>query len=106
VLSITRRTCADVIRRLQRQRRLLRRLAEQPDADTTVDGSAVELNELVARLDIDRRTAFVLTQELGLSYDDAAEVCDCPIGTIRSRVARARFDLVQQLHHGTRDFGT
>jgi RNA polymerase sigma-70 factor (ECF subfamily) len=36
----------------------------------------------------------VLTQTLGLSYADAAEVCDCPIGTIRSRVARARDDLI------------
>jgi RNA polymerase sigma-70 factor (ECF subfamily) len=34
--------------------------------------------------------AFVLTQVLGLSYEEAAEVCECPIGTIRSRVAPGR----------------
>ena len=38
--------------------------------------------------------AFVLTQLVGLSYAEAADVCGCPIGTIRSRVARARDDLV------------
>ena len=45
-------------------------------------------------LDKDQRDAFVLTQVLGLSYEEAAEVCECPIGTIRSRVARARQDLM------------
>jgi RNA polymerase sigma-70 factor, ECF subfamily len=48
----------------------------------------------VAALHPDRRAAFVLTQVAGLSYAEAAEVCDVPIGTIRSRVARARGDLL------------
>jgi RNA polymerase sigma-70 factor (ECF subfamily) len=37
----------------------------------------------------------VLTQILGLSYAEAGEVCRCPVGTIRSRVARARDDLMR-----------
>ena len=49
---------------------------------------------LVDDLDVDRRAAFVLTQLLGLPYDEAARVCGVPIGTIRSRVARARADLL------------
>jgi RNA polymerase sigma-70 factor (ECF subfamily) len=48
----------------------------------------------------DRREAFVLTQMLDLSYADAAAVCGCPVGTIRSRVARARADLVAALAGG------
>ncbi|MCP3994096.1 MAG: RNA polymerase subunit sigma, partial [bacterium] len=44
----------------------------------------------------DRRTAFVLTQLVGLSYEEAAETMDCPIGTIRSRVARARQQLLDE----------
>jgi RNA polymerase sigma-70 factor (ECF subfamily) len=52
------------------------------------------LRGLVADLDPGRRHAFVLTQVLGLSYADAAVVCGCPIGTIRSRVARAREQLI------------
>ena len=39
-------------------------------------------------------SALVLTQVLGLSYADAAQVCGCALGTIRSRVARAREDLL------------
>ncbi len=39
----------------------------------------------------------MLTQILGMQYDEAAEVLDCPIGTVRSRVARARRDLVAMM---------
>jgi RNA polymerase sigma-70 factor (ECF subfamily) len=34
-----------------------------------------------------------LTQVLGCSYAEAAAICGCPVGTIRSRIARARADL-------------
>ncbi|TDV53615.1 sigma-70 family RNA polymerase sigma factor [Actinophytocola oryzae] len=57
----------------------------------------VAINDAVRNLPPDRRDAFVLTQVLGLGYPDAARVCDCPVGTIRSRVARARQDLVTAL---------
>ena len=50
--------------------------------------------DLVRSLDGERSEAFALTQLLGLSYAEAAQVCAVPIGTIRSRVARARDDLV------------
>jgi RNA polymerase sigma-70 factor (ECF subfamily) len=50
----------------------------------------------VSALDPRRREAFVLTQVVGCSYEEAAAVCDVPVGTIRSRVARARADLVQR----------
>ena len=59
-----------------------------PAADRVAEGAAVA--DLLARLDPDRREAFVLTQLLGLPYAEAAEVAGCPVGTIRSRVARAR----------------
>jgi len=49
---------------------------------------------LLDQLPPERREAFVATQILGLSYAEAAEVCGCPVGTIRSRVARVRADLV------------
>jgi RNA polymerase sigma-70 factor (ECF subfamily) len=97
LLSIARRVCADAIRARRRQRRLLSRLAE-PDGIPMSDG--VEVEDLLARLDPDRRAAFVLTQFLGLSYSEAAEVCGCAVGTIRSRVARARVELVSLFDTG------
>ena len=64
----------------------------------------VALRELVTALDQDRREAFVLTQLLDLSYAEAAQVSGCPVGTIRSRVARARADLIDSLA-GVKDDG-
>lgn len=96
LLAITRRTCIDTIRRRARTRtrdaRLRTLAVERSDDPGRYD---VELHELVGMLDPDRRAAFVLTQLLGYGYAEAAEVCGCPVGTIRSRVARARADLVQ-----------
>jgi RNA polymerase sigma-70 factor (ECF subfamily) len=95
LLSIARRTCADHVRRRQRQRRLVDRLATEAAAGH--DAAAAEwwspAADLLDRLDADRREAFALTQLAGLSYEEAAAVAGCPIGTIRSRVARARADL-------------
>ena len=49
------------------------------------------------RLQRDQRVAFVLTQMVGCSYAEAASVCGVPVGTIRSRVARAREQLLDDL---------
>ena len=80
-----------------RDRRLAARLAAVPDAalgqPPAEPGAQAVADELLAALEPDRRAAFVLTQLLGCSYAEAAAVCDCPVGTIRSRVARAREDL-------------
>lgn len=61
----------------------------------------VLIDQVLARLDIDRRTAFVLTQLLGYDHAAAAEICGCPVGTIRSRVARAREQLVAEMRGAT-----
>ena len=95
LLSIARRTCADAVRDLRRRRRLAA-LMERPVVEPDF-ARAVSVEALLGGLDPERRVAFVLTQVVGLSYAEAAEVCDCPVGTIRSRVARARADLVARL---------
>jgi RNA polymerase sigma-70 factor (ECF subfamily) len=90
LLSIARRVCADAVRSNVRARTVRAdpvRVAHDP-------ADSVSARLLLEALDSDRREAFVLTQLIGLSYAEAADVCGCPIGTIRSRVARARDDLV------------
>jgi RNA polymerase sigma-70 factor (ECF subfamily) len=106
LLSIARRVVVDQIRSASARPRIA-------DADWQVaverrDAArgggfegVVELRMLLAGLDDDRREVLVLTQLLGLSYAEAAVVCGCPIGTIRSRVARAREDLLAET--GLRD---
>jgi RNA polymerase sigma-70 factor (ECF subfamily) len=104
LFTIARRACADWIRGQQRRARLMTRLKAVPDeGDVRAPDGWVELEHLLDELSDDRRDAFVLTQVLGLSYDDAAAVCDCPVGTIRSRVSRARLDLLEAMEpHGNR----
>jgi RNA polymerase sigma-70 factor (ECF subfamily) len=97
VLSIARRVCADAVRSRSRVRRLIPRLAERDEVPLA---SSAEVDDLLWRLDDDRRQAFVLTQLLGLSYQEAADVCRVPVGTIRSRVARARADLIYAVGDG------
>jgi RNA polymerase sigma-70 factor (ECF subfamily) len=99
LLSIARRVVVDNLRAT----RARPRPADLPDWQSAAERSqpasprfeeGVVLGELIRTLDDDRREAFVLTQHLGLSYTEAAEICDCPVGTIRSRVARARDELI------------
>jgi RNA polymerase sigma-70 factor (ECF subfamily) len=99
LLSIVRRTCMDELRsRVRRRRRDAQLVDLHRETALAADvAEQVEVQALLSHLDPDRRTAFVLTQLLGLSYMEAAEICDCPVGTIRSRVARARADLVEAL---------
>jgi RNA polymerase sigma-70 factor, ECF subfamily len=97
VISIARRACADAIEANQRARRT--ELTRRPPNDHT---GAVELEMLLDELPDDQRDAFVLTQLMGYRYDEAATICDCPVGTIRSRVARARASLAGELTNHAR----
>ena len=91
LLAIARNACADAVRARVRQRRLQDRLVVEPvDVQAEVPES---ITATLLELEPDRREAFVLTQLYGLSYAEAAEVLGCPVGTVRSRVARARIDL-------------
>ncbi len=102
LLSIARRVCADAVRSRRRRRLTLARddvdltgVPASGGADPIGEGAGVR--DLLARMEPDRREAFALTQLLGLSYAEAAEVVGCPVGTIRSRVARGRADLIDSL---------
>jgi RNA polymerase sigma-70 factor (ECF subfamily) len=67
-----------------------------------------ECNELwaaLAKLEPRQREVLIMIGASGLSYDEAAKVCGCPTGTIKSRVNRARAELAQLLSiEGPEDF--
>ncbi|GLX02571.1 sigma-70 family RNA polymerase sigma factor [Microtetraspora sp. NBRC 16547] len=65
--------------------------------ETPGPDDAVALAGLLAEVPRERRDAFVLTQLMGLPYAEAAELIGCPVGTVRSRVARARSQLITSL---------
>ena len=104
-LGIARHTCLDEIRRRQRRRKLQKDYEGTRPVLVSAEDSSLDLRDLLAHIDIDRRDAFVLTQLVGLSYEEVAEMCECPIGTVRSRVARARLDL-QTLMNASNEAGT
>jgi RNA polymerase sigma-70 factor, ECF subfamily len=98
LLAIARRACAAEIGTRSRDRQLAARLAALPPGtlgqQEPEPGAQAVAGSLIAALEPDRRAAFVLTQLLGCSYAETAVICGCPVGTIRSRVARAREDLM------------
>ncbi|MBX3597483.1 MAG: sigma-70 family RNA polymerase sigma factor [Rhizobiaceae bacterium] len=60
----------------------------------------------LATLPADQREAIILIGASGFSYEEAAEICNCAVGTIKSRVSRARTRLQQILSvSGEADFG-
>lgn len=96
LLVLARRSCSAVLRREERHRTTVPlATADEPAGPAT--GGAIETALLLRSLPVDLRQAFVLTQILGLTYDEAGRVCGCPVGTIRSRVYRARERLVAAL---------
>jgi RNA polymerase sigma-70 factor (ECF subfamily) len=100
LLTIARNTCMDELRTRTRRRRRDREVADRTSRQVHAAhdaGQRTWVSDIVTRLDAERREAFVLTQIIGLTYAEAAEVCGCPTGTIRSRVARARSDLLGAL---------
>ncbi|MER5470946.1 sigma-70 family RNA polymerase sigma factor [Streptomyces sp. NPDC002685] len=103
LLSIARRAVIDSLRHAAARPRS----SDAADWQTAVERAqprglpgfddGVALLDLLAALPGDRREAFVLTQMMGLPYAEAALVSDCPVGTVRSRVARARATLIALL---------
>lgn len=99
LLAIARRVVVDRYRRAA----VRPRIADTADWVTVADRAqprhlpgfeeSVALADALAAMDPGRRQAFVLTRLIGLSYAEAADALGCPVGTIRSRVARARRDL-------------
>ena len=58
------------------------------------------------KLPPDQREAIILVGASGFSYEEAAEVCECAVGTIKSRVSRARARLADILSvEGETDYG-
>jgi RNA polymerase sigma-70 factor (ECF subfamily) len=59
--------------------------------------SAQEIGRLIEALPCEQREALTLCDVEGASYQEIAEILDCPIGTVRSRIARARAVLIERL---------
>jgi RNA polymerase sigma-70 factor (ECF subfamily) len=103
LLTIARRVVVDHIRAVTARPRTIdtddwAQAADRTQGATHGDMAGfedlVELNLLLDRLPVERREALVLTTVFGMSYAETATICGVEVGTIRSRVARARGDLL------------
>jgi len=80
------------------------RLAVHPSQHGVLD--LEDFRAALEKLPDDQREAVILIGASGFSYEEAAEICGCAVGTIKSRVSRARSRLQEMLKvSGEEDFG-
>jgi RNA polymerase sigma-70 factor (ECF subfamily) len=68
-----------------------------PERQLLTDEIAATVRQALTALPEDLRTAITLRELEGLSYEEIAEAMDCPIGTVRSRIFRAREAIDREL---------
>jgi RNA polymerase sigma-70 factor (ECF subfamily) len=73
------------------------RTMDTPETELMGKQIAKTVNDTVASLPEELRTAITLREIEGLSYEEIATLMDCPIGTVRSRIFRARETIAQKL---------
>ena len=101
ILSLARRVWVDNIRHDMARPR---KASTQPEAIFFNDTATTEIYTVENTLSLhdalppERREALILTQILGYTYEEAAKITGVRIGTIRSRVARARADVIAATH--------
>lgn len=101
LLSLARRVWVDNIRHdMARPRKSATEYGEATADSASPENSTawaewIDARALIDALPEDRREALILTQVLGYTYEEAAKISGVRVGTIRSRVSRARKDLIE-----------
>jgi RNA polymerase sigma-70 factor (ECF subfamily) len=72
---------------------------DNPEANHQRDELKRAIDRAIADLPEDLRTAFTLREFSGLSYEEITEIMDCPVGTVRSRIFRAREAIDNSIRH-------
>jgi RNA polymerase sigma-70 factor, ECF subfamily len=97
LFSIARNCALDEIRRNQRRRKVADIVEAQPERAPVRAELGIEVREAVTALPLELREPLVMIDILGLSYAEVAETMDVPVGTIKSRVHRARDSVARVL---------
>jgi len=96
------------VRRLGQRRRLMRQVdasslnpghAPTPDERLSRNETAELVRDAVAMLTEELRSALILCEYQSCSYEEIAQITDVPVGTVRSRIYRARKELARRLRH-------
>lgn len=91
LINIARWVCASYVRERQKARELFTHMHQNNDIATdTYNDLSIESIDLLNTLDTPYKESFILSQILGFSYEDISSITEAPIGTVRSRISRAR----------------
>jgi len=108
LFSIVRRTFLDHRRRKEHRTQIVeaKLSAAEPstgnlEAEILERGFSDEVSEALSKLPEEWRTSVLLCDVDGFSYQEIAEALACPLGTVRSRIARARAQLLTALRRDT-----
>ena len=101
----------DVLRKRQRRKTKLFHFWDYQNASRSgrknqgedAHNQMIDIRRALDRLSEEHRAAVVLVSMLGYEYEEAAEILDIPVGTLASRVARARMQLADYLNSGKRN---
>jgi RNA polymerase sigma-70 factor (ECF subfamily) len=98
-LCLNRLTSASRTRTRHDEDAVMRAPSDAPDATAAMERSEVEaaLHQAITELPDERRIVVVLRDLEGLSYEEIAEALDLEVGTVRSRLHRARMDLKSKM---------
>lgn len=106
LFRILRNTYVDRLRRHGRERELIDRRADAPEAGSALedfqaqarrDCSAADVEAALGHLPAELRMVLLLVDGEGMRYEEVAQVMECPVGTVRSRLHRGRRLLRQEL---------
>jgi len=97
LFSIARNCALDEIRKNQRRRRVADVVEAQPERAPDRTELGIEVREAVTALPLELREPLVMIDILGQSYAEVAETMGVPLGTIKSRVHRARDSVARLL---------
>ncbi|MDQ3985867.1 MAG: sigma-70 family RNA polymerase sigma factor [Actinomycetota bacterium] len=97
LFSIARNCALDEIRRSGRNQRVAGRVRAEPHEPDPPPVKRLEIREALQELSVELREPVVLIDMLGASYKEASETLATPVGTVKSRVHRAREQLAHLL---------
>lgn len=97
LFTIARNCARDELRRAGRRRTLEHTLEHAEQPRPSEPGLWVEIREAVAGLSLELREPLVLIDMFGLSYSEVGMILELPLGTVKSRVHRARHLLAEHL---------
>lgn len=97
MIHIAKFVCADYARSRQKARQITTTYNEdfsEHATDTMFDDEVASMDLIKSSVPDPFREAFILTQVIGLTYEECGDILDVPVGTVRSRVSRARNFLI------------